>query len=441
MSNGVVTPAGRASAIVLRRVRERRGWSWADLARALRDAAIAAGTAVPARGSITGIQRTIARWESRTGSTVPGERYQRLLLQVYLRGPDGRLDPGPGSDFAAVIEALAGLGIPEERIAELVELVATDESVGRVWPADPFPRTPGHESAVPEAVLAALRREIDGIDQRIGSASFIRLQMDLAPALHSCRALTERGRSTAAAEVAVRAHALAGRLAFETGDDERSSAHYDDAMTAARSLTDQAVRAAVGTSRAMTLLHSRNEPRAALGTARAALTAAHRGTDRAVRARAHAVYAEVQSRFGTSKDAIVALDHAWRSIGHLTADDERGGFTATRLNGFDGLCALHRGDHSRAETSLAAAMVTLDSTRDSVQRAIVGADLALARLRCGNVVACTELLHHVVDLTAGTGARVPMRRICAARQELRPWRGELFISDLDDHLHEAFLGR
>ncbi|WP_156819690.1 hypothetical protein [Pseudonocardia sp. HH130630-07] len=96
---------------------------------------------------------------------------------------------------------------------------------------------------------------------------------------------------------------------------------------------------------------------------------------------------------------------------------------------------------TQAERGLGAAFAALASNRDRVQRAIVGSDLALTRIRGGHPVAGAALLHEVVGLVAAAGGRVPMRRIRKVRQELRPWRGERFVADLDDHLHDAFLGR
>ena len=392
------------------------------------------GNLAPASGSVSGIQRTIARWESRDDPTGPSERYRRLLLRVYLGPPDGRPDIGPGSDFARVVEALRGYGGSEERLAELIDSVMRSTGFSPMVVA-------GRSDRADPVVLDVLHRAIMRVDQQIGVVPFARLQLDLAPILGSCRQLAQADGSVGTVEVLVVAEALAARLAFETGDDDSSSAHYADALAAVGRLGDRTVRAAVLTSRAMTILHGANDPRTALDVARAAVAEAHHGSDRAIRARAHAVHAEVQSRCGTGPEAAGALDRAWRCIGQMTADDARGGFTAPRLSGFDGLCALHRGDLARAEDGLGTAFAALDARRDRVQRAIVGSDLALARLRDGEPVACAGLVHEVIDLVSSTGGRVPMRRIRRIRAELRPWRRDLFVAELDDHLHEAFLGR
>lgn len=116
-------------------------------------------------------------------------------------------------------------------------------------------------------------------------------------------------------------------------------------------------------------------------------------------------------------------------------------FSVDRLRGFEGLCALHSGDAAWAHEQLSRSLSTLDAPRDAVQRGIVSSDLALARLRLGEPAACVELLHEAVDLVASTGGRVPARRLRQARRELRPWRAEGFVGELDDHVNEALIGR
>jgi len=55
-----------AGAVLLRRLREARGWSWSDLARALRDTARRVNVSSPAQRQVASIQRTVARWESKS---------------------------------------------------------------------------------------------------------------------------------------------------------------------------------------------------------------------------------------------------------------------------------------------------------------------------------------------------------------------------------------
>ncbi|WP_072479841.1 hypothetical protein [Amycolatopsis australiensis] len=191
----------------------------------------------------------------------------------------------------------------------------------------------------------------------------------------------------------------------------------------------------------MVTLHATGDLAAARTIARAATVDAHRGPSYAVRARAHAVHAEISARAGQTREAAAALDRAWRTVEQLAVDDPHGGFNADRLSGFDGLCALHAGDADRAHESLGRSVSALPLSRDAVQRGIVSTDLALARLRLGDPAACVELLHDAIDITAATGGRVAAQRIRLARRDLRPWRSEDFVAELDDHLHDTLIGR
>ncbi len=102
---------------LLRQLREQRGWSWADQARALRAVAEQRGVTASASAQLSSLQRSIARWESTASQTVPGERYQLLLAHLYARNGSGELALGAGSDLDTLLTALAHHGVPAQRTA------------------------------------------------------------------------------------------------------------------------------------------------------------------------------------------------------------------------------------------------------------------------------------------------------------------------------------
>ncbi|MDX8036922.1 hypothetical protein SK803_42575 [Lentzea sp. BCCO 10_0856] len=439
-------------ALLLRQLREGRGWSWADLARALRDTARQLAIASLMNRQVASIQRTVARWESTSDRTTPGDRYQFLLAHLYARTATGDLAIGPGSDFDILMDALRHFGTPSQRVRQLVELVSrsgrssSDDllmllSAGTQSTIAAVQRDP---SKLDHEVINRLHKSVAEINGRIGAAPFVRLQLQLAPVVESCRHLLELdqiGPREELALLATSAYSLAGRLAFETRDDEAAMALYTGATKAAEHLTDRSHRAAVQTSHTMVTLHATGNLEAARTIAREATVEAHRGSSYAIRARAHAVHAEICARAGQADEAAAALDRAWKTVEQLTVDDPHGGFNADRLNGFDGLCALHAGNASHAHDTLNRSVAALRLSKDAVQRGIVNTDLALARLRLGDPAACVALLHEAVDITAATGGRVAAQRIRLARHNLRPWRAEDFLSELDDHIHDTLIGR
>jgi hypothetical protein len=90
-----------------------------------------------------------------------------------------------------------------------------------------------------------------------------------------------------------------------------------------------------------------------------------------------------------------------------TRDDVAGDVVVrrSRLDGFQGLCDLYIGDPAKAHDRLERSVATMNEPRDTVQRGINTSE-----------------------------------RVQDVRRELRPWRTEPFMADLDDHIHESLIG-
>ncbi|MGH3903473.1 MAG: hypothetical protein ACRDTE_04685 [Pseudonocardiaceae bacterium] len=429
---------------LLRRLREQRGWSWADQARALRAVAERLGVEAVASTQLTSVQRSIARWESTSSRTVAGERYQLLLAHLYARSRSGERAVGAGSDLDTLLTALAHLGVPAERIRELRDLVVRsiggDEGQILALLADPTRRLVIEALRDPRCLdvelIERLAVSVSDADRQIGSVPFVRLQLLLAPVVEVCSRLpdTEPLRERLGT-LRCDAYLLAGRIAFEVRDDAAARRWYTRAVAVAG---NPIRRAAARTSYAMTMLHSTGDGSAG-AIVDAAVADARRGSDLRVRARAHALQAEVAARCGRARDAVTALRLAWLDV--EAAGSGGGGFNDGRLRGFEGVCELHTGTAERAHDQLERSLAALTAPRDEVQRGIIATDLAIARLRGGDGRSATTLLHDCVDATAATGGRVAAQRIGRARRELAPWRTEPFVTELDDHIFDAFLAR
>ncbi|MFI6285867.1 hypothetical protein ACIBCM_14100 [Streptomyces sp. NPDC051018] len=434
-----------AGAATLKRLRRARGWSLADTARAIIGTAAALGQ--PLDSSVASVQRSVARWES-NAPTLPSERYQLLLAHLYARRPDGQTSLGAASDFCRLLDALAHLGESERRLAELRTLLlrtATDSGGGLLALLGPSTQL-GLAAALTdparldEGLLDAMRTAVRDVNNQVGSLPFVRVQLLLAPIVDSCRRLLTAAVPEpllpALQTVAAQAYTLAGRAAFETRDDQASRALYAEATTAAGSTGAPWRRAVVHMSHALVTLYSTPGTDAAQRLVDAAVRDARVGESARVRARAHALQAEIAARAGAERHAQAALALAWYDMDG-DCDPAQESFTPAHLRGFEGVTALYVGNPSAAHDYFAQSAAALQGPRERVQRAIVLTDQALARIRLDEPQAAAELLHGCIDAASATGGRVASARLRRARAGLRPWRREGWFADLDDHLIDA----
>ncbi|MFI0188483.1 hypothetical protein ACH4PW_13115 [Streptomyces sp. NPDC017082] len=439
---------GLVGAATLKRLRLARGWSLAGLARAVIGKAGALGQ--PLDAGVLSVQRTVARWESSKAPILPGDRYQLLLAHLYACGADGQVSLGAGSDFSELLDALAHLGESERHLDELrTLLVRTVTDSGGALLALLGPSTRHALSAAltdparfDEALLADMRHAVGDVNGHIGSVPFVRVQLLLAPIVESCRRLL----GAAVPEpllpglhaVAAQAFTVAGRAAFETRDDAAARALYAEATAAAGGTGSSWRRAVVHMSHALVTLYSTPGIESAQQLVDAAVRDAGAGESVTVRARAHALQAEIAARAGAERNARSALTLAWYDLdSDHDGDPAPSSFSPAHLRGFEGVTSLYVGDPTAAHDYFARSARALQGPREQVQRAIVTTDQALARIRLGEPESAAELLHGCVHTASATGGRVAAIRLRRARSDLRPWRREPWFADLDDHLIES----
>jgi transcriptional regulator with XRE-family HTH domain len=437
-----------AGAAALKRLRKRRGLSLSAFARVL--IAIAESLHQPPLPAVASVQRSVARWES-AKPTMPDERHQLLLAHLYARTPGGDLALGAGSDFAQYLEVLGLLGESEQRIAELRTTVlraATDVGGSMLALLSPevnasLAAALDNPARTDERTLTGLASVVADVNAQVGSLPMVRLQLLLAPAVEAARRLLNGPvpdpLMARLREVAVAGMTLAGRLAFETRDDTASRALYAEASQQARELAEPWRQADVHMSHALTNLYARRGLDEARRLVDEAVRAARTGQSTLVRARAHALQAELAARAGHKRQAQTALGLAWYDMeADHAGDPAPTSFSPGHLRGFEGVCELYVGEPSKAHDRFARSASTLSAPRERVQQAIVRTDQALARIRLGEPEAAADLLHECVEAASTTGGRVPALRLRRARQELRPWRRENWVADLDDHIMDAF---
>ncbi|MEJ3742807.1 hypothetical protein WEI85_05915 [Actinomycetes bacterium KLBMP 9797] len=421
----------------LRRLRERRGWSWADEARAIKAMARRLSLDWLTDVAVSSIRRTIARWESdRTTSPAPDERYQRILHLYAER--DGVIDIGPGSDFLELLEAFRSLGVPPERVDDLHANVA---SWSQCKPALPWRVDPAD---IAQGDLTDLSATLAAVMTRVGSVPFARSQVALAPYLDAFRHLELEGLALPpdAHALAADCFGAAGRLAFELRDDDAAKQPYATALRHADQAPDKWLVATVRTSLAMITMHRGGDLAATEQIANAAVRAAQDTSSMAARARAAAVQAEVAARRNHHRPARSALALAEHYTAKVAPDDPAGmAFDSARLAGFIGLHHLLTGAGAAATVDLERAARGITEDTNPIQRSIIIADLAHAHLAQPKPEpqAAVQALHECAAIVGRTRGRVATGRIRRVRRLLRLWSGERFLADLDDHVYATLL--
>jgi hypothetical protein len=380
-----------------------------------------------------------------------------LLAIAYARTPSGAAALGPGSDLAEYAAALAALGVDADQVAEVVAAataaITTRGTALTTFLPGPLRTRVGAvlsgTSPMDNELINGLAAASAAVAASVGAVPFARLHLAHAAIADACRQLAALGAPDPIGRqlngVTAAALAFSARLSFETSDDEAALAQYAEAAEYAAHADDPWRKAAVLAAAAMVGYYISGDPAVGRRTADEAVAEARRGTSILVRARAHAVQAEMAARSGQRRHATTALHLAWHDLdGDTTGDPAPTSFGRNHMRGFDGICDIFLGAPETAERQLAQSAAALTGARLSVQRAIVLGDHAMAGFQSGGDGApekTAHRLHECVDLIAATRARVPALRLRMARQALSPWRQTTFVADLDDHIHSALLGR
>lgn len=291
------------SALMLKELRTRRGWSWRSEAHELKRWARQLRVERVVSATVDSVARTIARWESGRYPYRPDERYQLLLAHVFAVS-DGRVALGPGSDFERLMTALAAMGVSLDRRQVLRGLVASALAGGSdAFLAYVSPVLQRRLAVVLDApqkldvgTIGQLAEAAAAVQQHAGRIPFARLQTALAPVaevltrlLGSAQPPVVRQKLCAVASAAL---ALAGRIAFELRDPKGAEDFYSSALAAAAELDDGWREAAILTSWTMVTLYATGDRGAAQHLADGAVRRALQGSSNRVRARAFAIQGE-----------------------------------------------------------------------------------------------------------------------------------------------------
>jgi transcriptional regulator with XRE-family HTH domain len=438
-------------------LRQRRGWSQADLAEALRRLAETLpkdlGVGRVAQTSIDSIKRTIRRWE--TEGVQPDERYGTLLTHAYAtRGDEATI--APGSDLELLMSAFAAMGVSMKRREYLRYLAVSAATVsGGAFLSTFTPdlrersiKALAHPARVDLGTLADLRAAVGGLQQQSeGAMPYLRLVGAVAPHVVVARRLLDADQPDpirqAVCEVAIQTFNLAGRLAFNLRDLASARRFCADADEASAELHDGWMRGWWQSSRARVARFNYRDVDQALHFALQAVKQVDRSSDFA-RAWSYCVLAEMYSLHGDERKARKAIDLArLHANGSLEEDPAAGLFPEGRFGGaravqarisaYAGTCCLRAGRLDQAETILDEALHGIPVGIEG-QTSFLLADLATVHIRQRQPERASELLRKAIEIVGRTGAAIPTQRVYRARRELRPWSHERFVAELDELL-------
>jgi hypothetical protein len=128
-----------------------------------------------------------------------------------------------------------------------------------------------------------------------------------------------------------------------------------------------------------------------------------------------------------------ALGAAENHFSRLAPDDPAGPlFCPSQYSRLAGCCWLFLGEPAKAEDLLHQTRRILRERKKAT--AIVLGNLARAALRQGHLDAAADHLHEAIDVVESTRGGGGLNVVFTAARELRPWRDEPLVQDLDDHL-------
>jgi hypothetical protein len=248
---------------------------------------------------------------------------------------------------------------------------------------------------------------------------------------HAATGRVQRELTAAIAESAI----LTGQLVWDASqrrDHATSNAYFDQAVSAAQYVRDVVSEAHAVLRKSYVALYGRPDPIAGLALAsRAAATSA---TDSHVitgLARLHA--GEALAMLDDTQGCTSALDAAEDDLSRIGADDPAGLlFCPSQYGRLAGSCQLHLGRPDKAEAILDSTRRLLPGSRKAT--AILLGNLALASIRQRHIDAGAAHLHEAIDVIEQTRAGGGLNVVFTAARELRPWRNEPVVQDVNDRL-------
>jgi len=228
---------------------------------------------------------------------------------------------------------------------------------------------------------------------------------------------------------------LMGQLVWDASQrrDHRATIRYfDQAIAAARRVRDVVAEANAELRKSYVALYGIGDPKIGLVIAsRAAAASLEASNVIAGLALLHA--GEAHAMLNDQHGCESALGEAADCFSRISPDDPAGLLFCPSQHGrLAGSCWLFLGEPAKAEPVLEQTRKILVSHRKA--SAIVLGNLALASIRQRNIEAATDRLHEAIDEVKATRGGGGLNVVFEAARELRPWRNEPAVQEVNDRL-------
>jgi hypothetical protein len=237
------------------------------------------------------------------------------------------------------------------------------------------------------------------------------------------------------AAAVVESATLMGQLVWDASqrrDHAAAVRYFDQAITAAQQMRDVVAEAHAGLRKSYVALYGTGNPAAGLALAhRAAVTSQHESHVIAGLASLHV--GEAYAMLGQARSCHQALGAAEAHFAHIEPDDPAAILFCPSQHGrLAGSCWLFLGKPDKAESILDSTRQLLTARRKST--AIVLGNLALAGIRQRNIDTAAARLHEAIDVVEQTRGGGGLNIVFTAARELRPWRNDRAVQEVNDRL-------
>jgi tetratricopeptide (TPR) repeat protein len=270
--------------------------------------------------------------------------------------------------------------------------------------------------------LAASTSLLPAAGECIGQVAFLRKQAPDGPVLRELQ-VTEAQLAT-----------LMGQLVWDASqrrDHATAIGYYDQAIDAANRAGETTAEAYARLRKSYIALYGEQEPQIGLRLAREAATLADTAGSHALQGLGLLHVGEGYARLDDRRGCEAALGAAEAHLQAMqTADPAHGLLSADRLGRIQGSCYLALGDSAKAESVLEGAARHLHGRHKS--KAIILGNLALAHVRQRDVDQAATVLHRAIDLLEVSRGGGGLNVVSSAVRELRPWRDETIVQDVNE---------